>query len=95
MTSKEVSLDPDEFYRTNHMAEAAFLRMRGFATQSKSWQDGTCYWYFDKSDALMEVVDEYLSGKSLVEPKEYNRVFGIVKDELFLSDQFVRSRPRN
>lgn len=94
MTSQEVALDPDDFYRTNHMAEAAFLRLRGFAHQSKAWEDGTCYWYFDKSDALMSEVDAYLSGDALVEPKDYNAAFGKVKDELFKSDQFAR-RPRD
>lgn len=92
MVSTETDLSPEEFYRTNHMALVAFLRMEGHSSQSMRWEGGTCYWYFDKSDVLLELCDRYHGGTARVEPKEYNRVFGIVREELFDSDQFSRTR---
>jgi hypothetical protein len=79
-------LSPEEFYRTSNMALVAFLKLQGHASQTVRWEGESCYWYFDKSDPLLDIVDTYMSGDALVEPREYNRVFGLTKKELATDD---------
>lgn len=89
MASSEVLEDADEFYRTNNLALAAFLRHQGHAHQGMQWQGETCFWYFDKSDPLLEIVDKFFKGDALVEPRAYNKVFGQIRKELFDSPEFL------
>ena len=76
------ALSPEEFYRTSNMALVAYLKVEGHAAQAVRWEGESCYWYFDKSDPLLERIDTFMAGKALVEPKDYNRVFGLTKKEL-------------
>jgi hypothetical protein len=64
------------------MALVAYLRLEGHAPQLVKWEGESCYWYFDKSDPLLEKVDVYMMGHAVVEPKEFNRIFGLTKKEL-------------
>lgn len=82
--AQDSGLDPSDFYRTDHMGMATWLKIAGHSVQRIHWTDDrTCYWYFDKSDPLLRAVDEYLEEKARVEPKEYNRVFKLTKDEFW------------
>ena len=87
------SLSPEDFYRTSNMALVSFLKVQGHAPQAIHWEGDSCYWYFDKSDPLLEQVDVFMSGVAKVEPKEYNRIFGLTKKELISEeapDRFQR-----
>lgn len=84
MATEEVrDLDPEEFFRTNDMSMATYLKVRGHVTQAVDWKSGTCYWIFRVSDLLLDEVDRFLGGDALIEPKEYNRVFTQTKREFY------------
>ena len=81
MPSEDVDLH--EFHKSNDMALVTFLKMKGNATQETRWEGATCYWYFRLSDGLVSAIDEFTSGKALVEPREYNRTFTQTKREFY------------
>lgn len=77
------ALPPKYYYKTNQMGLVSFLKLEGHTPQSIRWEeDDTCYWYFDKSDSLLGLVDQFLGGESKVEPREFNRIFGLTRKEL-------------
>ena len=80
MSNQEV-LSPEEFYRTDDMALATFLKMQGHTPQTLRWENRTCYWYFDRSESLLGMADMFIDGLANVEPKEYSRVFALTKTE--------------
>ena len=65
------------------MALVTYLKIKGFEHSSPVWAVGTCYWTFDTSPDLRRHVDLFMAKASLVEPTEYNRVFGEVKREFY------------
>lgn len=81
----DYTLDPEEFYRTNDMAMATFLKMNGNPVQHMSWVGQTCYWVFRITDALLDQIELFGEGNARVEPKEYNRAFHQTKKEFYLS----------
>lgn len=74
---------PDGIYRTSDMALTTYLKLEGYTPQEIKWQGGTCYWWFDKTEALVAAVDAFLGKESRVEPTEYNRVFSQTKREFY------------
>lgn len=76
-------LDPEEFYRTNDMAMATYLKLEGHPSQTVLWHGGTCYWVFRISDRLLDLADGFVGGDARVEPREYNRVFTQTKREFY------------
>ena len=76
-------MDPEKFEKTNDMALVTFLKMKGYAPQDVQWQGSTCYWFFRVSDGMILAIDEFTSGKALVEPREYNRTFTQTKREFY------------
>lgn len=87
-------LDPEDFFRTNDMSMATYLKVKGHVTQMIDWKSGTCYWIFRISDLLLDEVDKFLAGEALIEPKEYNRVFTQTKREFYDSKPDERKIPR-
>jgi len=83
MSVAEQQLDPEEFYRTNDMAQTTYLKLRGHAVQLITWESGSCYWIFRITDALLDDLEHFSSGRARVEPREYNKVFTIVKHEFY------------
>lgn len=79
-------LPSNDYYRTNSMALVSFLKINDHTPQAIRWEGDSCYWYFDKSNNLMELVEEFMTGEALVEPREYNRVFGLTKRDLELGE---------
>lgn len=75
--------DPDEFHRVNDLALVAVLSLQGHTPQSMEMDGRTCYWIFRVSDGLMDVIDDFGSHRSAVEPREYNREFSRLKKEMF------------
>ena len=73
-------------YRTSDMALASFLKFSGHEPQQVGWEGDTCYWTFRETPNLLAVVDKFAAGEALVEPKEYNRLFGKTKREFFDSE---------
>jgi hypothetical protein len=80
---EETALDPEEFYRTNDMALVTYLKLMGHAVQAWNWIGDTFYWYFDKGDALLGSVDDFLSDAARVNPREYNKMFNSTKREFY------------
>ena len=76
-------IDIDEFHRVNDMALVTFLKMRGHTVQDVVWNGSTCYWLFRVTDGLLDLVDDFVEGRALVEPREYNRAFSDTKRELY------------
>lgn len=76
-----------EHFRTNDMAMATFLRMQGHAVQEIFWETGTCYWRFVVTGQLLKDMSDFQDGRALVDPRTYNRMFAITKQELYRSEQ--------
>lgn len=91
--SLAMELDPEEFYRTNDMAMATFLKMRGHSVQLLVWESKTCYWIFRVTDALLDDMELFSDGKAVVEPRSYNKVFTQVKREFYDSKDNLRKLP--
>ena len=70
-------------YRTSDMALVTYLKIKGCVTQRPQWVAGTCHWSFDNTSALKELVELFMAKAALVEPTEYNRVFGETKREFY------------
>lgn len=83
MSMAAEQLDPEDFFRTNDMAMATYLKLRGHSAQTITWLSGTCYWVFRVTDALLDAVELFTGGEAVVEPKEYNRVFTQTKREFY------------
>lgn len=81
--SRNDGLDPEEFYRTNDMAQATYLKLQGHSVQRVAWADDSCYWYYRITDAMLDDLEDFSEGKALVEPREYNRFFNRVKREFY------------
>lgn len=86
------TLDPEEFYRTNDMGMATFLKLEGNPCQDLQWKGDTCYWIFRVTDALLESTEAFLEGTARVEPKAYNKEYNSTKREFYESKD--GSRPR-
>lgn len=70
-------------YRTSDMALVTYLKIKGCHTMVPEWAAGTCYWTFLASAELRRFVDLFTAKSALVEPTEYNRVFGETKREFY------------
>lgn len=77
------TLDITEFYRSSDMALVAFLRVIGHTQQSLDWEGGTAFWVFRHSDSLMSDVDSFYADTALVNPREFNSKFAVVKREFY------------
>lgn len=80
---EEKELDPNIFYKTNDMALVTFLRIQGHPVQGTRWQNNSCMWVFRVNNNLLELVDDFMSDRAKVNPKEFNRHFTDTKKELY------------
>lgn len=78
-------MDPEEFYRTNDMGMATFLKLEGHPCQDLQWSGTTCFWVFRVTDALLEATEDFLAGDARVEPKAYNKEYNATKREFYES----------
>jgi len=76
-------LDIEEFHRINDMAMVTFLKLKGHTPQDVQWNGTTCYWVFRVSDSVLDLIDDFVEGKALVEPREYNRAFSETKRQFY------------
>lgn len=71
-------------FRTKELSLATVLNMRGFCHQTIERRDKrTAIWVFDRSDSLMEIVDEFMAEECLVEPKAFLREAAGVRSEMY------------
>ena len=83
MAQEALQLDPEEFFRTNDMAMATYLKLQGFPVQVIEWKSGTCYWIFRVSDFMLDELEKFQEGRAMVEPREYNRIYARSKREFY------------
>jgi hypothetical protein len=81
--ARQRELDPEEFFKTNDMAMATYLKMQGHSVQRVLWTGPTCYWVFRVTDALLDATEDFLGGESRVEPREYSKKFSETKKEFY------------
>lgn len=85
---------PDDF-KTDDMCMVAALRYEGHTPQRVEWdggKDGKCFWYFLNLEPLRDVVSKFLSRDLMVEPREFNHVFGETKKEFYKIFDSVKGR---
>jgi hypothetical protein len=86
MSAIEATETEGSAFRTNDMALVTYLKMCGFSCQRTEWDGGTCYWYFMTGPKLLGAAETFASGEAVVEPREYNKIFGLTKHEFYDSD---------
>jgi hypothetical protein len=65
------------------MALVTYLKIKGCVTGRPRWAAGTCYWSFEPTSELRRLVELFTAKSSLVEPTEYNKIFGETKREFY------------
>ncbi len=65
------------------MALAAYLRTRGHAHKRLEKQGRSCRWVYLESSSLREELDDYYADEAYVEPREFMRKVGLVREELY------------
>lgn len=76
----------EPMWRTKEMALAAYLACRGHRHRGMQLEGGSrqsVYWLFEETDDLTDQVFEFLEGKALVEPNEFNANCLGLKNEMF------------
>jgi hypothetical protein len=69
--------------RTDDLALATTLRIRGFAPDGFELQGEKAMWIFSGDGELHATIRSYNAGECLVEPKRYNRTLRETRRELF------------
>lgn len=72
-------------FETNDMGLATFLELKGFTHYKIYWRDNTHFWVFSETDECTEAIALWMRYAAVVEPREYNRVFGRLKKGLLSS----------
>lgn len=77
-----------EEFRTDNMALAAFLIQNDITLCRAEWHndgDGRrgCYWTFEDSEELANLVTDFVGGLASVEPQKFNRIMGDLKHRMF------------
>lgn len=76
--------------RTTDLALATTLRVHGFRPARLELNDAKHgVWVFDVVDGIAELAQDYQDGCIEVEPREYNRMLGRTRGELF---DFLRTK---
>jgi hypothetical protein len=83
------NLNPSDFYRTDDMAMATFLKMEGHSPQQIGFleNDDNCYWWFRINDDLTDAVDCFNDGEASVEPREWARNFHNTRKQMFACEK--------
>ncbi len=77
-----MSDEVQQSWKTNDMALAVYLRIQGIK-ENVIWDNNVCYWEFDNSDELQKHVIVFAGGQAQVDPKEYNKTFYTMKQEMY------------
>lgn len=84
-------MDPEEFYRTNDMAMATYLKLEGHPCQGLVWNRNVCFWLFRVTDALLDATEDFLDRKARIEPRAYSKEFDVTRQEFFDSKENRRA----
>jgi hypothetical protein len=69
--------------RTDDLALATTLRIRGFVQDGFELQGEKALWIFSGDGELHATIRAYNAGETLVEPRKYNRTLRETRRELF------------
>ena len=80
-------------YRTRDLPLATSLIMKGHDLRDHEIIRGKCFWVFERSDDLLDLVDDFIEGRLEVDPtdflQEVNRVKAAMYDALDASRRGV------
>lgn len=73
-----------ELFKTNDMSMAAFLSLSTEPLRVE-WndKDNSCYWYFQDTVELSDLVTDFSGGKASVDPKVYSYRYAQMKKDMF------------
>jgi hypothetical protein len=83
--------------RTDDLALATTLRIRGFTQDGFELDGQKALWVFSGDGELHATIRQYNAGEALVEPRRYNRTLRETRRELFAflhKHGLLRSEPR-
>lgn len=69
-------------WKTDDVTLAAFLKMHAPLLMTR-WEHDKCYWIFEDTDDLADLVSEYIGGKAEGNLKEYNSIIAALKREMY------------
>lgn len=73
----------DRNWKTDDMALAAYLMVELKNDPTLQWEMESCYFEFGETDDLLDAVQDFVSGESLIEPRMYNMAFAKLKKAVF------------
>jgi hypothetical protein len=81
--------------KTDDLALATTLRVRGFEPDGLELDGETARWLFTGDGELHATVRQYNAGEAMVEPRRYNRVLRETRRMLFnfLNEHGIRPKP--
>jgi hypothetical protein len=81
--------------KTDDLALATTLRVRGFEPDRLELDGGTAHWVFTGDGDLHSTVRTYKASECLVEPRNYNRVLRETRQLLFkfLNEHGIKPKP--
>lgn len=81
--------------RTDDLALATTLRVRGFEPDGLELDGETARWLFIGDGELHATVRQYNAGEAMVEPRRYNRVLRETRRRLFnfLNEHGIKPKP--
>lgn len=70
-------------WMTDRLHEAAYLRMQGFVHFRFHMDGRNCCWVYAETEELLAAIAIYRDREAEVEPREFSRITGEVKREMF------------
>lgn len=89
---EEFSFDPGQHFKSDDMALVTYLKLVGHTPQGVGMEFDTCYWYFIKTDSLLDDVQSFGAREARVEPREYSKFFATTRSELFQTRDPIHRR---
>lgn len=72
-----------EVLRTDDMSMVTTLKVKGHQHKELSWENSVCFWIVDMTPEVSEVVQDFINGRALVEPRMFSREFARTKREFY------------
>lgn len=76
----------NELWKTDNMSLAAYLKLNVPLVKTEWNNSGdrrSCYWFFEDTEFLADLVTEFMGGEASVDPREYNSTIAGMKKEMF------------
>ena len=87
-------MSEDQEFKTSSIGVVAYLKYQGLSPLRMTVEGTVACWYFTETPTLLDLVEDYDTNEAAVQPKEYNRVFGLTRSEMLNSIRPSRSRER-